>query len=272
MKNGCLVFLISLFFISCSSVPKLVKVWEVSNIPVPESVLPVPEKNILYVSLIDGKGWEADGKGGIGILSPNGKNFNANWITGLSAPKGMGILNGKLYVTDITDVVIINIEKGIVEKKIRLTDAENLNDITIGNGKVYVSDSKAAAIWELSNDIPSLYLTNVPATNGLKYHNNKLYFGEGKNFKTIDANKKVVALATVSQNIDGIEPIAKNEFIITAWTGYIFYVDKKGKYTTLMETHQQGLNTADIGYDPKTKMLYLPTFNGKSVIAYKVKR
>ena len=51
---------------------KLEKLWETDSvIAVPESVLPV--KNILYVSLIDGGGWDADGKGGVAKLSPDGK-------------------------------------------------------------------------------------------------------------------------------------------------------------------------------------------------------
>ncbi len=53
---------------------KLEKIWETDSvIAVPESVLPV--KNILYVSLIDGAGWTADGKGGVGKLDPEWKNY-----------------------------------------------------------------------------------------------------------------------------------------------------------------------------------------------------
>ena len=42
---------------------KLELIWETDSIiAVPESVLPDLKKNILYVSLIDGAGWVADGK------------------------------------------------------------------------------------------------------------------------------------------------------------------------------------------------------------------
>jgi hypothetical protein len=55
--------------------------WETDTIvAIPESVL--PDKNILYISLIDGGAWNADGKGGIGKLSFNGKQYNSTWITG----------------------------------------------------------------------------------------------------------------------------------------------------------------------------------------------
>ncbi|MCH5687179.1 hypothetical protein LWM68_24650 [Niabella sp. W65] len=96
----------------------LVKKWETKDsIPVPESVLPVPGKNELYVSLIDGKGNEKDGKGGVAILNKNGSVKDLNWIEGLNAPKGMGIYKNKLYIADLTEVVIVDAQKAKVIKK-----------------------------------------------------------------------------------------------------------------------------------------------------------
>src|SRR5690349_17215145 len=57
--------------------------WQTDSIvAVPESVLPDYDKNILYVSLIDGGGWDADGKGGVGRLSMDGKQYDSIWISG----------------------------------------------------------------------------------------------------------------------------------------------------------------------------------------------
>src|SRR5262245_46525362 len=45
---------------------QLEKLWETDTIvAVPESVLPDFKQGILYISLIDGGGWDADGKGGV---------------------------------------------------------------------------------------------------------------------------------------------------------------------------------------------------------------
>ena len=78
---------------------QLEKVWETDAIvAIPESVL--PEQNILYVSLIDGGAWDADGIGGVGKLSLNGKNYDSSWITGLNAPKGLANLEtGSMWQT-----------------------------------------------------------------------------------------------------------------------------------------------------------------------------
>src|ERR1700744_3895880 len=121
--------------------PSLQKIWETDTIiAVPESVLADPGSKVLYISLIDGGPWDVDGKGGVGRLSPDGKEYNGSWITGLNAPKGMGKYGNRLYVADISDVVVIDIARGVVEKKIPIAGATGLNDITVDkSGVVFVS-------------------------------------------------------------------------------------------------------------------------------------
>jgi hypothetical protein len=260
----------SVLMISASSQGhRLVKLWETDSIiAVPESVL--PHKGNLYVSLIDGAGWDDDGKGGIGILSPNGKQYNGHWVTGLSAPKGMGILGNRMYVADINRVVVIDLKKGTVEKRIPLHGSQNLNDVTVGDGVVYVSDSKLGNIWQIQKDNPRLFLENAPGVNGVKFYNGALYYGEGRSFKKRDANGKISLIAKVTEPIDGIEPLANGDFILTSWIGYIYYVSKNGKVQTLLESHKQKINTADIGVDTKNNILYVPTFFTKKIMAYKI--
>jgi len=250
---------------------KLQKLWETDTvIAIPESVLSV--KDILYVSLIDGAGWTADGKGGIGKLTSDGKIIDTAWITGLSAPKGMGIVGNRLYVADMLEVIVIDIEKGKIEKKIKIDSAKGLNDITVTDkGIIYVSDSRGNKIWRLQNDIAELYLDSVTGVNGLKAIGDDLYIGWGKTFVKANSQKQTTKIAEVLQQIDGIEPIGNGDFILTAWLGYIWYAHADGRVETLLETHPQKKNTADIGYDQQKRIVYVPTFNGKSVVAYSLK-
>jgi hypothetical protein len=263
-----------LFFVAINMTAqehKLEKIWETDSvIAVPESVLPA--KDILYVSLIDGAGWTADGKGGVAKLTRDGKIIDTAWITGLSAPKGMGIVGNRLYVADMVEVVIIDIEKGKIEKKVKIDSAEGLNDITVTDkGVVYVSDTRGNKIWRLQNDIAELWLDSVMNVNGLKAIGDDLYIGWGKSFVKASAQKQITRIAEVLQQIDGIEPTGNGDFILTAWAGYIWYARSDGRVETLLETHQQKKNTADIGYDPDKKIIYLPTFNAKTVAAYRLK-
>jgi hypothetical protein len=272
MKKIICIIVLSFSIKADAQTHTLKKIWETDSIiPVPESVLPDLKNNLLYVSLINGGGWDADGIGGVGKINTNGKGFDSTWITGLNAPKGLGKYGNRIYAADISNVVVIDINKGKIEKKIPVSDATGLNDITVSsNGIVYVSDSKQGKIWRIENDVPTLYLDNVNGANGLKAINDNLIFAEGKFLKKADAQKQITQIADVSQSIDGIEPVGNGDFIVTSWIGYIFYVTPGGHVETLLDSHDNKMNTADIGFDQVKKILYVPTFNAKKIIAYRL--
>ena len=63
------------------------------------------------------------------------------WVTGFNAPKGMGIYENSLYVSDIDVLVEINTETGEVVSRHPFPNSKLLNDVTVDNsGKVNVSD------------------------------------------------------------------------------------------------------------------------------------
>jgi hypothetical protein len=111
----------------------------------------------------------------------------------------------------------------------------------------------------------------VKGVNGLKSIGDDLFIGAGKNFIKAGKNKTLITIAELPHGIDGIEPMGNGDFILTSWAGYIFYVTADGKTETLLDTHLEKSNTADIGYDPEKKIIYVPTFNAKRVAAYKLK-
>ena len=270
MKNFFALVFISLALTATSQKHKLVKLWETDSIiATPESVLPVG--NVLYVSLIDGQPWEADGEGGIAKIQTSGKVINKYWVHGLHAPKGMAKVGNRLYVADISDVVVIDISSGKIIKKIKVEGAEGLNDVTATSaGVVFVSDSKKATVWRIEKDRPALYLENMQGVNGLRAVKNELYIASGKSFVKADLNKKVTPVATLPEGGDGVEPIGNSDFIVTAWGGWIYYVAADGNVETILDLTSLKKNTADIGYDAVKRVVYVPTFFGKTVVAYKV--
>src|SRR5688500_17454278 len=97
-----LIYLSLLCFTFPTGAQSLQKIWETPPIvATPESVLPDTKKDLLYVSLIDGAPWEKDGRGGIARMNTDGTGYDSTWITGLHAPKGMGLHGKKLYVADM---------------------------------------------------------------------------------------------------------------------------------------------------------------------------
>jgi hypothetical protein len=272
MKKLLFCFLLPAFLAANAQKHKLVQLWATDAVvATPESVLPDLKNNFLYVSLIDGAPWDADGRGGIGRMTNKGTNYDSNWITGLNAPKGLGMHRDRMYAADLSEVVVVDIPKGKLIRKIPVEGASGLNDITVTEkGIVYVSDSKTGRIWKLEDEKPSLYLENITGANGLKAIKDDLYFAKGSAFMKADSKKQITQIADVGQAIDGIEPIGNGDFLVTSWPGYIFYVYANGQTELLLDTHEQKKNTADIGYDPVKMIVYVPTFFDRRVVAYQL--
>lgn len=270
------IILICLVLSACSAGAQkhsIEKIWATDPIiAIPESVLPDVKNNVLYVSLVDGGAWDADGKGGVGKLSMDGKAYDSNFVTGLNAPKGLAIFGNKLYAADISNVVVIDLKDGKVEKLIPISGASGLNDVTVDNrGIVYVSDSKTGSIWQIRNETPALYLENLTGVNGLKAIGDDLFIGAGKKFLKADKNKNITTIAELPQGIDGIEPVGNGDFVLSSWIGLIYYVTQTGKVETLLDSQNDKMNTADIGYDQEKRIIYVPTFLAKKIIAFHLK-
>jgi hypothetical protein len=274
----------SLFFLlmmasllACNS-PKsehsLTKLWETDTLlKTPESVYFDGNNQVLYVSNINGTDpWAMDGNGSIGKVGLDGKIIAVDWVTGLNSPKGIGVLNGKLYVADVTGVAVIDIQKGAIEKRIEVSDSAGLNDLSVGSdGVVWVSDSKNKRIYRIENDQPEIYLDSLQGPNGVLMHDDALYFLDaGTAYKT-NPDRSLVKLAdSMDESTDGIENVGANDFIVSCWMGVIYYVNGSGEKQMLLDTRKEKINAADIGFDAGKKIVYVPTFWKNAVVAYQL--
>lgn len=248
--------------------------WVAENLKVPESVLVYRDgkSNFLLVSQIDGDPSTADGAGGIAKLTMSGEVDDAEWVTGLNAPKGMAFVDGKLYVADINQIVIINIKKAAVEQRIAVPGSVFLNDVTVDSaGTVYVSDTRVNKVYRLKNGVVDEYLNNVESANGLKSLGANLVVGAGTHLVLVDKDKNRLKIANgFAQPIDGIEPINRGDFLVSCWQGLVYYVHLDGRLELLIDSQKEKINTADIGYDASTRTLFVPNFSKNTVSAYKV--
>lgn len=253
---------------------QLIKKWETDSVlKVPESVFFDKTNNVLYVANIDGKDpWGKDGKGSVGKVGTDGKIIATEWVTGLNAPKGMGLLNNKLYVADIDKVVVIDINQGSVVQTIPVNGAEGLNDITIDKkGVVYVSDSKTKKVHRVENGAATVWLEKLQGPNGVLAVEDDLYVLDNGGMYKAGKDKSLTKIADgMEGGTDGIENAAGKDFIVSCWAGSIWYVKGDGSKEHLLDTRDQNINSADIGYDAKNRIVYVPTFWKNSVVAYQL--
>ncbi len=259
----------------------------------PESVLYDADSDVYYVSNIDGSPIEADGKGFISKLTPDGKVEQLKFIDGeaagvtLNAPKGMGIANGKLYVADIDTVRVFDAKTGAATGEVKIGGATFLNDIAIGeNGKVYVSDSGVTlgdsgfeptgtdAVYEVSlpeGAKPLIRGDELGAPNGLLPTGDGLWvvtFSSGELYRIDEAGARADVQAIEPGGLDGIVALSDGSILMTSWAGSAVLRGRPGQAFEPVFSNLEA--PADIGYDKKRNRLLVPRFNHNKVEVYEL--
>ncbi|MGB3617628.1 MAG: hypothetical protein WBA12_05870 [Catalinimonas sp.] len=261
--------------------PRLVEAWQLTEgLSRPESALYDPTRDVVYVSNIVGDPSEADGKGYIMRVRPDGTVVDSAWVAGLDAPKGLAMFGDKLYVSDLDDLVEIDAGLGEVLNRYPGAGAQFLNDVTTdATGYVYVSDSKSDFVYRLRDTTFAVWLDDpmVRNPNGVYVHDNELIIAAGD---STDRNRYLQRVSldgteiaplhdrTPLGGIDAVEPDGRGGFFLSDWgAGTVSHVDGSGKVTALL-TLTKG--TADFDYVPEQEMIYLPVMMSDRLVAYRV--
>lgn len=235
-----------------------------------ESVLYDEESGVIYVSNIEGNPTEKDGKGSISIIDKDGTVVTQEWVTGLSAPKGMGIANGKLYVTDIDQLVEIDIASASVSATYPVEGGEFLNDVDTHDGKVYFTDMNTGKVHMMADGAVSTISEGHESINGIAVSEGGIIYG-------LDASGLIVWTEDGSTEIinshvtggDGLVILGDGNFIVSRWVGEIWFVTAEGQ-TLLLDTKADESNTADLGFIPGDNVVLVPTFFKNKVAAYQL--
>ena len=251
---------------------KAVKVWETEPVlQTSESVMYDSVNRVLYVSCINGQPTGKDGNGYIARVGLDGKVLTQKWVTGMDAPKGMGISNNRLYVTDIDRVHEIDIEKGKIISSFSAKGAKFLNDIAIDEkGNVYITDMDTNRIHILSGGKLDVWMTSkFKKLNGLLYRKGELVLGTEQGIVFVKTGDKKETLAVKnSGGIDGLKILGDNRYIVSDWAGKTSIIGNMPD--VLLNTTAQKINSADIEYIPEKKFILIPTFFHNTVACYKL--
>jgi len=263
--------------------PKLV--WESEGFAGPESVVLDDSAGVLYVSNVNGKPTEADGNGYISKLSSDGKVQVKEWVSGLNAPKGLGLQDGTLYAADINQVAEIDVKTGKVVKTHEAPGATFLNDVTVHkDGRVFISDMLDNTIWVLDDGKLSLWLDSAALDhpNGLLAEDDRRVvatWGKPKedfsthvpgSLRTVDyTTKEIEKLGTEPiGNLDGVEPDGKGHYLATDWfNGGLFRIAPDGSFEKVLKLNK---GSADLMVTDGGTLAVIPMMLENKVAAYKL--
>jgi len=274
--------------------PTLTPLWNLTgDFAAPESAYYDAASKAVFVSSINGQILERDGNGYISRLTPDGKVVSAKWVTGLNAPKGLRSAGGVLWVSDIDEVVAIDIGSAKITQRVRIDGAQFLNDLaTAPDGTVYVSDSTTLRIYQVRNGKASVFVEGgdvVEQPNGLLVDGGRLILGSvgpapqpgqapgrgrgqgpppSGHLFAFDLRTRARTMVTTEPvgGIDGIELDGKGGLLVTDVIGArLLQVAPSGAVKVLAKFSAGG---ADFGYVPGSRTAVVPFLFENRVAAY----
>ena len=260
---------------SGASPVSLTAMWTVDGLAGPESVLLSADRGFFYVSNVNGEGEAKDGNGFISRISRDGIVLEREWATGLDGPKGMVLKDGKLYVADITRVVMIDAVTGKTEQVFDAPGAGFLNDVAmLADGGVIISDSATGAIYRVEGNAASVWIKDpqLRIINGLLTVGGKLYITtmQGLLLEADPATKALKVLAEGLGNADGLARLQDGGFLVSEWPGRLFHVTASGEITTVSDTRASETYIHDflVTDDLTRKVLVVPNWEPGSLTQY----
>ncbi len=238
----------------------------------PESVL-YDSANQRWLCSLVGEQNKPDGS--IVVIDESGTALSV-LTQGLDDPKGMVIAKGKLFVTDLTQVRIIDPVSGELLESIPIQGAQFLNDICYdGKISLYMSDNAIGAVFLLNPDTKeNNKFCVVENPNGLIYDepSNTIlavsFFSTGKIYEINLMTSIVATKATISQKyMDGIARDNMGNYYISSWqTRNVVKYDNN--FANPIEFNNGYSGPADIYFESNKNILVVPDMESGKVHFY----
>jgi hypothetical protein len=255
--------------------PTLEREWLTQGFSNPEGVALAPD-GALFISNVQGEADARDGEGFISRVSTSGDILALKFIEGLDAPKGMAVHEGRLYVADIDTVRIFDAASGEALEAAPIEGARFLNDITVWQNDIFVSDSGAGRIWRLTGSSIELWREGeeLAGVNGLNGVGDRMLIStmdSGSLFEATDAGGWRT-IASGMANADGVGPIKEKPggYLVSSWPGKIYHVSEKGAVTTLLDTMADKIFQNDLTIIDG--LVLVPNWEPGTVTAWRVKK
>lgn len=250
----------------------------------PERVLYDSAHDRYLVSNVSGDPVAKDNDGFISVLSPDGSVTSLKWIAGgqngvtLSAPKGLALQDGVLFVADIDVVRRFDAESGAPLGEIAVDGSTFLNGVSASSaGNVYVSDSGppqgtldavgTEAIYRIEGGTRAVPIVKAPLgrPTALEWSTRGLLvapFGNSELFRVDNSGKKRDVTALPAGGIASV--LALGDWLyITSWQAQAVLRGKLGgRFEPVLQNQS---SPTDLGYDSVRKRLIVPHYTDDRV-------
>lgn len=256
--------LLLLFSISAAGQEHKVPEIKLTGFSHPESIIYDEGTEYFYVSNMADK---TEGDGFISRISRKWKDQEHNWVTGLNDPKGLLIKGDKLYTTDVTYLIEMDLHTGEILKRIPVEGAKSLNDPAIDEkGNIYFSDLTGGSIYIMTKtgEIEQwLSSPDLERPNGLFITPEFILvaaWGNNQDGNILKVDRSTKEITRISKegigNMDGIQPNGKGAYYVSNWaTGDIFTIGMEGNLEPVVTSDK---SSGDILYLANENKLYLP--------------
>ena len=249
---------------------QLEEAWVTPGFSAPEGV--AFDGETLFISNVAGEANAKDGEGWVSRVSQTGELLEEKWVSSLNAPKGMAVRDGKLFVSDFDAYHVIDIASGEVENTYTVEGAGFLNDITVWQGGVYMSDSGTARIFQIDVNGYKEWLADerLGGVNGLTADGDRLLIAtmsSGSLFETRGA-RDLTEIASGMENADGIAVLDDASYLVSSWPGQIWHVSRTGKTTEILNTQDAPVFQNDL--TRVGDLIIVPNWEPGTVTAWRV--
>jgi hypothetical protein len=248
----------------------------------PESFLYDEESGYYFVSNINGSPGSKDDNGYIVKLGDGFELVDNYFIDGksddytLNAPKGLTVIDGTLYVTDIDHVRGFSVEEGKHIRDIGIDNASFLNDITHDEeSNLYVSGTNSGRIYKIDTDFNVTELSSIEGPNGVYYETEQdiLYvvtWKGGKVFRIIgNGQPEEIDIDYDFQGLDGLD-YYRDELYFSDFPGGKIY--KYSLYSGSLSTLYDDLTSpADMSLDKVNRKILIPLLKADKVVVRDIK-
>ncbi|WP_417578618.1 hypothetical protein [Pelagibacterium sp.] len=157
------------------------EIWRLDGLQTPESAIYDRANGVIIVGNMVAMGADAGEDGFLSLVSSRGEMIEVNWATGFQDPRGMAIVDDKLFVADNMGFHIVSLADGSPIETVVLEGAAFPNDVTADDeGNVYISDMFGQTIWRYADGAASIWLGPDDALsfpNGLLAHDGEIIIG-----------------------------------------------------------------------------------------------